>query len=337
MESPNKVLCPNCRKLVAYETVARMTSRNIKGEKYDYKEKTAFCCECGEEVYVSGIDDDNERTIENLYRKKNGLITIDEISAIMRKYDIDKRPLSAVMGLGELTITRYMDGQLPSKRYSDMLKSVLFDYVEMKKYVEANSHSISNVAYKKISNRIAEMERLTSFDSKIEAVALCIINTPYEITDLFLQKLLYYVNAFSICLRGIWLFDDVCEAWVNGPVYRKIYEKYKVFDQQIITDIFVPDSYLSILTKEEIQLINYVMDCLGMYNGSILRNLTHKERPWLVAREGLDDSERSRNVIPQNDIKEYFEEINRSYNLSTPEGVERYVMDNTTATIQLPV
>ena len=38
--------------------------------------------------------------------------------------------------MGELTITRYMDGQLPSKKYSDYLYEILNDEQKMKSIVK---------------------------------------------------------------------------------------------------------------------------------------------------------------------------------------------------------
>ena len=38
--------------------------------------------------------------------------------------DIEKRPLSKLLGFGELTITRYLDGQLPSVKYVVVIPKV---------------------------------------------------------------------------------------------------------------------------------------------------------------------------------------------------------------------
>ena len=52
---------------------------------------------------------------------KLDLITVDEINAILEKYRITKRNLSLVVGLGELTITRYLEnGNIPTKKNSEI-------------------------------------------------------------------------------------------------------------------------------------------------------------------------------------------------------------------------
>ena len=100
----------------------------IKGSEVNYEEYYATCDECTEEIFVPGLEDANVERIDQAYREKNHLITKKNIEEIMSRYNIDKRPLSKLLGLGELTITRYLDGQLPSQKYSDMLYEICLLY-----------------------------------------------------------------------------------------------------------------------------------------------------------------------------------------------------------------
>ena len=83
----------------------------------EYEEFYGVCDECKTEIFVPGLDDRNEEIIEEEFRKKKNLITISDIKKILEKYNVEKRPLSKLLGFGELTITRYIDGQLPSAKY----------------------------------------------------------------------------------------------------------------------------------------------------------------------------------------------------------------------------
>ena len=47
------------------------------------------------------------------------VISIPEIAAILNNYRIGKKPLAKLLGWGETTIIRYMDGDVPTKEYSD--------------------------------------------------------------------------------------------------------------------------------------------------------------------------------------------------------------------------
>ena len=324
-ERLHNVLCWNCRKKVAYRIKAHKEERIIKGVAYWYDEKYALCEECGEEVTVPGLDDENEREIDCIYRIDNDLITIDDINAILEKYDIEKRPLSKLLGFGELTITRYLEGQLPSKRYSALLQRLLRYDEEMKKLLETKGNSITEVAYQKVQNSIAKREYLWGYDSKIEVVALYMINSLYEITNLSLQKLLYYFKGFGHVFYKEDILREECEAWVHGPVFVKIYEKYKSFGREPIRNEYQEIEFDKLLTVDEINLCNYVLENFAIYNGSILREFTHKEKPWIEAREGLGETERCTNIILDSSIESYFNKIDNNYNLKKKEGVLSYI------------
>ena len=83
--------------------------------------KEAFCAECGSHIYVAEISDTNLRALYDVYRQANGIIALAMIREIPMKYAIGKRPLSLLLGWGEQTFSRYYDGDMPTKQYSDIL------------------------------------------------------------------------------------------------------------------------------------------------------------------------------------------------------------------------
>ena len=113
-----ELLCSKCCKRVSYHIFKRPAKTIIKDIEIEYEEYYGLCDECQSEIYVPGLDDRNEDVIEEEFRKKKDLITISDIKKILEKYNVEKRPLSKLLGFGELTITRYIDGQLPSAKYS---------------------------------------------------------------------------------------------------------------------------------------------------------------------------------------------------------------------------
>lgn len=64
--SEEKVFCEECRKLVNYEVRTLETIRYIGDFAIDFNEKIATCCECGCEVYVDKINDEN---LDELYKQ----------------------------------------------------------------------------------------------------------------------------------------------------------------------------------------------------------------------------------------------------------------------------
>ena len=321
----SEVLCWNCRKKVMYTIKARKELQNIKGIDYQYNEMYAVCDECHEEIMVPGLDDENIRELDIVFRKQNDLITIDEINLLMEKYNIEKRPLSRLLGLGELTITRYLEGQLPTKRYSDMLLRLLRYDAEMRKALEKGKQNITENAYRKVDKAIEEHEHMKSHNSKIEKTALYMLQSCYEITNMSLQKLLYYFKAFGYVLLNRDLLGEQCEAWIYGPVFPTIYAKYKKLGSQIIQIDLADIVYDELLEEEERKVCDYVLQCFGIYNAKFLRDMTHQEEPWRDARGGLGDMQPCANVIKDTEICRYFRTVNEKFDLSQKSGVDRYI------------
>ena len=54
------------------------------------------------------------------------------------------------------------------------------------------------------------------------------------ISNLKLQKLVYYAQAWYLALYNDSLFPEDFQAWIHGPVIPVLYAKYKVFQWQPI-------------------------------------------------------------------------------------------------------
>jgi len=107
--SERKVFCEKCRDDVSFSIEKKELEGTIKGVKYLYHGEEAYCAECKANVYVAEVNDFNLNALYNVYREKNSIISLDTILAIPQKYDIGKRPLSLLLGWGELTFSCYLD------------------------------------------------------------------------------------------------------------------------------------------------------------------------------------------------------------------------------------
>lgn len=61
-----KALCGNCRKVTGYTLHSRVASHEIRGKEIIFHEKYATCNECGSEVTVPGLDDENAKELESV-------------------------------------------------------------------------------------------------------------------------------------------------------------------------------------------------------------------------------------------------------------------------------
>ena len=67
----------------------------------------------------------------------------------MEIYKIGKAPLSLGLGFGEVTIFRYLEGQVPSKEYSDIMRLALASPVFMKEKLSENREKLTEAAYRR--------------------------------------------------------------------------------------------------------------------------------------------------------------------------------------------
>jgi uncharacterized phage-associated protein len=100
-----------------------------------------------------------------------------------------------------------------------------------------------------------------------------------DLSNLKLQKLLYYAQGFSLAKLGRQIFSDKIIAWEHGPVIEEVYRIFKVFiDSPVVLPI---DSFtVETLDKEATELIKSVYEKYGKYSAWHLRNKTHAESPW---------------------------------------------------------
>ena len=323
-----KDFCTECRRETSYTLKKIKINQTIREKKYTFEITAAFCNECGGEMGIPGLMDYNMKEIDEQYRKAEEVITVEDIERLMKLYNIGKAPLSLALGFGEVTITRYLAGQVPSKEYSDIMLHALASASYMKELLDQNREKIGETAYKKAYTAATQLENLyVAVPVELLAVIAYIFSALHEVTPLTLQKLLYYIQGNYAAIYDKPLFDAPCEAWVHGPVYRNVYNLFRDFKYNPIDDDrFVPlkESALP-LTPEAKEVVDRVLDTLGMYSGKVLESITHKEAPWLDARKGFLPDETSHAEISLDAMKAYFKNVDEKYNIRTEDGLREYI------------
>lgn len=122
-----------------------------------------------------------------------------------------------------------------------------------------------------------------------------------EITNLKLQKLLYYAQAWSLAFYEKPLFSEEFEAWMHGPVVPALYHRFKHLRWSPIDEDVTP-----VEDKELRSHLDKVLASYGKATAGELERLSHSERPWRDARGDLAPDASSRNVIPKESIQEFF-------------------------------
>ena len=116
------------------------------------------------------------------------------------------------------------------------------------------------------------------------------------ISNLKLQKLLYYAQGVTLALTGRPLFAEDIEAWQHGPVVPSVYRAYKTagsgpveLDAEVHFDQFDQSTQ---------NILNDVYQVYGQFSAWKLRNMTHDESPWANTPQGQ--------VITHPQLSEFF-------------------------------
>ena len=249
------------------------------------------------------------------------------ICAIPEKYDIGKRPLSLLLGWGELTFSRYCDGDIPTRQYSDILQRIYNEPQFYSELLEANKANLkSQRTYEKTRRAVDALLSVNAPpNSKINTVIQYLLYQCEDITPLALQKALYYIQGFHFAFYRTFLFPEDCQAWTHGPVYRDIYFRYRDYRFDPIEKTTTFDT--SVFSASEKAICDSVINNLCCYSGKILERFTHNEAPWLTTRGDLPDSAPSDRIIEKSVIGTYFDAVKAKYNMVNPRDIKAYAQD----------
>ena len=262
---------------------------------------------------VPGVFDLNSREIDEQYRKAESIVSIEDIRDLMEIFNIGKTPLSLALGFGEITITRYLEGQVPSKEYSDVIRRALCSPSFMKEMLLKNREKIADSAFTKAMKAAENLEKAFTISDRMQGAIAYIFHTIDEAAPMALQTLLYYIEGVYSAL--------------SGKVYRNVYNLFRDFRYNPADDarFAVLRGKKELLSDEERHAADLVLGTFGRYGGKALELIALKEDPWVNAREGYGPDESSGAEISNDSIKEYFVSVSRKYNLSSEEGINDYI------------
>lgn len=125
-----------------------------------------------------------------------------------------------------------------------------------------------------------------------------------EINHLKLQKILYYIQAWNLALLNEPLFEEDFEAWLHGPVIRKVWDEYKGHSV-LIGELSEQNENINLkFTEDQEDVIEDVIDAYGNKSGYYLESLTHQEDPWKNARKQGENT-----IIKKEEMKKYYRNL----------------------------
>lgn len=125
------------------------------------------------------------------------------------------------------------------------------------------------------------------------------------ITNLKLQKLIYYTQAWHLVHFSKPIFDDIIEAWEHGPVIPNLYHSFKRFGYSAIK-YKEEGSEESVFTKNQISYLKSVYNTFIKFSAHELVNMSHNEDPWKKATQKADK------IISHKSMKDFYSNLLRA-------------------------
>lgn len=106
------------------------------------------------------------------------------------------------------------------------------------------------------------------------------------ITQIKLQKLIYFAHGFYLALKERPLVGEKIEAWQYGPVVPSVYHKFKKWGNNTIKEVLVENGDNLIIHEEDLEFLDLVWHKFSHYSAAQLVELSHeKDGPWSKAIE----------------------------------------------------
>ena len=123
------------------------------------------------------------------------------------------------------------------------------------------------------------------------------------ISNLKMQKLLYYAQGNFLATLDKPLFNDKIEAWRHGPVVKNVYDRYKKYGKLAIDFIELDNFQSEKYNDDHVDVLAYVFNKYNSLSAWELREKTHEEAPYIN-----NYNEHINRIISQEDIKNFFKQ-----------------------------
>lgn len=157
----------------------------------------------------------------------------EQLCSMMEHYNIGKKPLARLLGWGDTTIMRYLNGVEPNKEFAIKIQQLAENPWKYIQILEQNKEHITEIAYKKTKKAVyQEIFR----DRSIEAMQYVITLADGDIAPYRVISVLYYAQVCSLVVRGIPLFEEEVDfSPSQSVVYPKLYEQIKQYGIHLLS------------------------------------------------------------------------------------------------------
>lgn len=317
--SKMKSYCSKCNKLseASIQNIDEVFA--VRGEKISIRSEVAICNACGNKIFNQQLDDKNLSLAYSIYRKTHNLLSPSEIADIRKKYSLSQRSLARLLEWGEVTINRYENGAVQDAVHNEVLMFIS-EPRNMKGLFEKNNQFLSKAVREKLEKRVEELIKnelkpklrislledfisckvdeysgFANFDlEKMINMILYIAEKTKGVFTTKLNKLLWYADflnfkEYSISISGsnyvhlpLGPVPDDYEWIIAAAIDEGLDEEEIAFSSGYTGTQYkalVPVDQ-SLFSKEEIRIIDFVIEHFKDYTGEKIKEKSHDEKAY---------------------------------------------------------
>ena len=226
--------CPLCNKVHAIEERKGDTQAIIKNEVVDY-EQVYYCCTLSDEeendFVPAGMMDENLLMARNAYRVKKGLLTSDDIAKIRNFYGLTQSDFAALLGWGDVTVTRYESKSIQDETYDNIMRMVYNNPLFALGCLERHKERFNPEKYAKIRKSIKERVVASGnlYLKRQEIESLYVIfeeqtdYNGYKVLDI--EKLSNVIGYFAQFMNHLYKVKLMKLLWFNDTIFFGRYGK----------------------------------------------------------------------------------------------------------------
>ena len=311
--------CPLCGEKHELELRESDSTLEVKGDRVTFKEKYYFCNNLikNNSFERNNMIDENLLAAKDAYRIKNNLLTSKEIKEIRTRFKLTQAEFAILLGLGEVTITRYETKQIQDVSIDQIIRFVNDNPFILLEYLEKRKDKFSKEKYKEIKENIKanikkeniELNNLKlmyiKYDEENDDNGNCILDInklsnivayiakkmqeeKIELKKVVLMKILWYIDAlrykkYDRALTGLVYVHEEFGALPLGHdeiMYLPSigFTKKQIDEEQFQYNIFVKKEYkIKKINGDDKEIIDKVINKFKKFRSSEISDYMHKE------------------------------------------------------------
>jgi putative zinc finger/helix-turn-helix YgiT family protein len=278
------------------------------------------CTSCGEKVGSDEQDQELLDAVHSAYRREKDLISPSEIKEIRKRWKLSQRAFALLLGMGEVTITRYENGQLQDAAHDTAIRACE-DADFVRNLLMRRGHLLSKRQRDKVQRALADdpepntgvdlscfaghssrepspMNGFRRFDyARFATVVLWFCRRFDGVWRTSINKLLFYADFLNFDASAISLTGSEYRRLQYGPVpadYGRLLDRMEAEGLVICEEVpcgsgltgfrYRAEENRSPATVElgdyELKVLQHVAQTVGELSASAISERSHQEEAW---------------------------------------------------------